>query len=516
MQYLFIFIGTILLSACGKRTQTEHSLEAQQTAEKTRENWDNAKRPFEVDIEGLSPQEMETLPTIGVYVNPKDATQEESLALQGAAFMKDENGNYQVSDRNAVATDSTAQLYVCYPYRKGLKDKDTILLNAPFGENLYGREVQREFGRTISVKVNAVSSMALLRITCGSNHVQDWLEGLNINGESIYTKSMYLPYQGRWFGMTADGSVSARQADCLLNNGRLFDYYLIPTETVGTVSILAKINQRNYAVKTTLPPLRAGSLIQINLHKAASGLTVNSSWVDTRHAILGSSRTSEVDTVKVGHYLQKGGYISDKWDASSVAIVIQTDGKHGKAVALKDCEGQFCFGSGSLTSGKTFATIDGKRKEGIVNPKQAQGVGDAEKIIFKPGIPYGTNCALGYTNGAELTTLLIGKSQLKDTGDALDADTGLSLSRKMMIDEAQKHPGSYVPSLAEMVTLYYQLRYSDRDATWKQFEIPSGEYLTSSESSSQSFYMMDMENGIITGTLSKQYAKMQLRLFYLF
>lgn len=516
MQYLFILIGTILLSACGKRTQTEHSLEAQQTAERTRENWDSAKRPFEVSIVGLSTQEMEALSSIGIYANPKDATEEEQFAFQGTAFMKNESGSYQTSDRNAVATDSTAQLYVCYPHRKGLKDKDTILLNTPFGENLYGREVQREYGRTVSVKVNMVSAMALLRITCGSNDVQDWLDGLNITGESIYTKAMYLPYQGRWLGMTADGSVTARQADCLLNNGRLFDCYLIPTETAGTVTILAKINQKNYAVMTTLPPLRAGSLTQINLHKTANGLTVNSSWVDTRHAILSNNRVSEVDTVKVGYYLQKGGYISDKRDTSSVAIVIQTDGKHGKAVALKDCEGTFCFGNGSLTSGRMFATIDGKRKEGIVNPKQAQGVGDAERIIFKPGIPYGTNCALGYTNGAELTTLLIGKSQLKDTGDTPDADTGLSLSRKMMIDEAQRYPGSYVPSLAEMTALYYQLRCPEKGTVWGQSEIPSGEYLTSSESTSRSFYMMDMENGIITGTLSKQYAKMQLHLFYLF
>lgn len=516
MRYLFILIGTILLSACGNKTQTEHSLEAQQTAEKTRENWDNAKRPFEVSIEGLSTQELEALSTIGVYTHPKDATEEESLAFQGAVFMKDESGSYQTSDRNAVATDSTARLYVCYPYHKGLKENDTILLNAPFQENLYGREVQREYGRRVSVKVNMVSAMALLRITCGSNHVQDWLEGLNIVGEGIFSKVQYLPYQGRWFGMTADGSIAARQANCLLNNGRSFDYYLIPTETASTVTILAKVNQKSYAVKTTLPPLRTGSLTQINLHKTTNGLTVNSSWVDTRHAILGNNRVSEVDTVKVGYYLQKGGYISDKRDTSSVAIVIQTDGKRGKAVALEDCEGRFCFGNGSLTSGKVFATIDGKRKEGIVNPTQAQEVGDAEKIIFKPGIPYGTNCALGYTNGAELTTLLIGKSQVKDTDDALHADRGLSLSRKVMIDEVQRHPGSYVPSLAEMTALYYQLRFSERDTGWGQFEIPSGEYLTSSESASQSFFMMDMGNGIITGTLSKQYAKMQLRLFYLF
>ena len=516
MQYLLILIGPILLSACGKKIQTEHSLKAQQTAVKTRENWDNTKRPFEVSIEGLLAQEMEALSSIGVYANPKDATEEESLAFQGTVFRKSGHGSYQTSDRNAVATDSTAQLYVCYPYRKGLKDKDTILLNAPFGENLYGREVQREYGRTVSVKVNVVSTMALLRITCGSNNVQDWLEGLNITGEGIYTKAMYLPYEGRWLNMVADGSVNVRQADCLLNNGRSFDYYLIPTEMAGVVTIHAKVNQKNYAVKTTLPPLRAGSLTQINLHKTTDGLTVNSSWVDTRHTIVGNNGVFEVDTVKVGYFLQKCGYISSKRDTSSVAIVIQTDGRRGKAVALEDCAGRFCFGNGSLTSGKVFATIDGKRKEGIVNPKQSQKVCDAEKIIFKPGIPYGTNCALGYTNGAELTTQLIGKSQVKDSDDALYADTGLSLSRKMMIDEVQRHSGSYVPSLAEMTTLYYQLRCSERDTVWGEFEIPKGEYLTSSESTPHSFYMMDMENGIITGTLSKQFAKMQLRLFYLF
>ena len=110
--------------------------------------------------------------------------------------------------------------------------------------------------------------------------------------------------------MTTDGSVTVRQADCLLNNGRSFDYYLIPTEAAGTVTIFARINLKNYAVKTTLPPLRVGSLTQINLHKTANGLTVNSSWVDTRHPILGNNRGAVVDTVKVGHYLQRGGYIS--------------------------------------------------------------------------------------------------------------------------------------------------------------------------------------------------------------
>lgn len=58
-----------------------------------------AKRPFAVSMEGLSTHEMEALSTIGVYANPKDATEEESAAFQGTAFMKNENGSYQTSDR---------------------------------------------------------------------------------------------------------------------------------------------------------------------------------------------------------------------------------------------------------------------------------------------------------------------------------------------------------------------------------------------------------------------------------
>lgn len=47
-------------------------------------------------------------------------------------------------------------------------------------------------------------------------------------------------------------------------------------------------------------------------------------------------------------------------------------------------------------------------------------------------------------------------------------------------------------------------------------ELMQREYLTVSESSDKTFYLIDMENGIVTGTLSKQYAGLRLRLFYLF
>lgn len=517
MQYLFIFIGILLLSSCGKQAQRRHSPEARQTAERAMAGWKNAKRAFEVDVEGLSKPEVKAVSRIGVYANLKDATHEESDAFKGAAFTKKGNGNYLADDRNAVTTDSAARLYVCYPYRKGLKAQDTVLLKAPLGEFLYGKEIQRKYGQTVLVKMNMLSATALLRITCKSNDVQDRLDDLSIAGDEIYTRAKYMPYMGKWLEMTAESAISAPQTDCQLNNGRLHDFCLIPTETAGMITIFTKINQKPYVVKTTLPPLRAGSLTQINLWKSDNELKISSSWVDTRHPIVCCNKALEVDTVKVGYYLQRGGYISNKRDTSSIALVIQTDGKHGKAVALEDCEGKFCFGSSFLSSGKTFSTIDGKRKEGVVNPKQSQEIGDVEKIIFKPGIPYGKSCAFGYANGAELTTLLIRKSK-KGAGSDMphSPHTGLALSRKLMLDATQRHPGSYVPSLAEMAELHYQLRSNGISTVSGKFAIPHGEYLTSSESDCQTFYMIDMEQGAITGICSKQYAKMQLRLFYLF
>ena len=86
-----------------------------------------------------------------------------------------------------------------------------------------------------------------------------------------------------------------------------------------------------------------------------------------------------------------------------------------------------------------------------------------------------------------------------------------------MLEETLKQPGSYVPSLAEMAKFYYSLHpFKDRPLMALGLQEPRGEYLTSTEQSSSSFYMIDFDHGIIAGGLSKQYAKLQLRLFYLF
>ena len=85
-----------------------------------------------------------------------------------------------------------------------------------------------------------------------------------------------------------------------------------------------------------------------------------------------------------------------------------------------------------------------------------------------------------------------------------------------MLQEAARHPGSYVPSLGELAKLYYLLECA-KPSKLKGLIAPlQGEYLTSSESGKDSFYLMDFTNGIVTGGLSKRYARAKLRLFYLF
>ena len=210
--------------------------------------------------------------------------------------------------------------------------------------------------------------------------------------------------------------------------------------------------------------------------------------------------------MQTGHYLQKNGTIQAEHDSLSIAVVVETDGKHGKAVALSDSKGLFVFSGNDLSSGRRFPTIDGTRKEGIINPTHP--VQEDAKIIYKPGMPYPNDCALGHADGTSLTQGLVEANGRTKQGS--------SLGRQTMLQEVARHPGGYVPSLGELAKLYYLLE-CDKSSTLKDLIATlQGEYLTCSESGKDTFYLMDFSNGIVTGGLSKRYAQARLRLFYLF
>lgn len=488
-------------------------MQAQNTANQTRANWEQTKKPFVISFE--DDKNFNEPLSLGVYAQLNDATQEECTALGGVVFIK-KGREYSCADRNASTTDSTALVYACFPYHKGLKVQDTLQMKVPFEDQLFATESERDFTNATNVKMKMQSSMAKLRIKMESDDVRDILNSLQISGDEIYTEGMYKPYKGLWISKVMNGGIKTNSHDILLNNGRNHDFYLIPTDVKGVVNFFAKINERNYAVKATLPPFAAGSLTQLILRKGKDGLTITSSWVESKRLLLEPQPINVVDTVKVGYYLQKEGYISKRPDSNSIALIIETDGKHGKAIALQDAMNSYCFSKKLITSKLLFSTIDGKRKEGVLNPSKEDGIEEENTIIYKPKMPYSERCALGYQQGEVLThKLLTSSSSITDI--ITQAHTGITLPRKSMLEETLKQPGSYVPSLAEMAKFYYSLHpFKGKPLMVLGLKDPKGEYLTSTEQSNTSFYMIDFDHGIIAGGLSKQYAKLQLRLFYLF
>ena len=501
--FLMICIG-LLLASCGGEKQPKSTVAAIESVEKTRVEWQKARKPVAIRIEGIEGTRP-AWPQLGVYMDVNTTTPEERQAFAGVVFIR--KGDVYVSgDRHAVTSDTTATISVCYPYRKGLGTNDTLRLTAPFSENLYGVESHRNIGNDIQPTFRLQSSMALLRIVCESDDLRDRLDGITLIGDDIYTEGSYQPYTGRWLDKKAVGSIQAGSTDYLLNNGRKHDLYLIPTETACSLTIVIRINGKDHALRTVLPPLTAGSMTHLSIRKDSKGVAINGSWVETERRLVYKYPMTSVDSVQTGHFLQRDGTIQAERDTLSIAIVVETDGKHGKAVALSDSQGLFVFSGNDLSSGRRFPTIDGERKEGVVNP--TTGISKDAKIIYKPGMPYPNNCALGYGDGASLTQGLVEADGQNKQNSFLD--------RQTMLQEAARHPGSYVPSLGELAKLYYLLE-CEKASSLKGLTAPlQGEYLTCSESGKNTFYLMDFSNGIVTGGLSKRYAQAKLRLFYLF
>ena len=495
--YLFILLS-LMLVACGDSTNKDKALNASQSGNITRAHWQTQRKPVVIETDTL------LTPVIGVSMLLSDATMDEVSALQSATFTQ-MGKSYHANDPHALTSDTAALTGICYPVRRGIKANSAIDLNAPFSENLYGKETGRQFGKETHIRMKWRSAMALLRIVMESDDVRDRLNSLSIQGDRIYNAGIYMPYTGEWCDKSADGAITAPHSDCRLNNGRNHDFFLIPTDSSGTVLIHAYINGAARAIKKVIPPLHAGSLLELHLRASNKNLVVSSSWVENhRKLYMQSQRNLVMDTVKTGHFLSDDGFLTTTRTNRSIAVVFETDGQHGKAVALENSEGRYVFSNNELPKGKEFATIDGKRREGILNPAPHDGVDDADKVIWTPKMPYDEKCAIGFTDGAALTHMLVVR-----TGRNIRS----GLKNPSMLTEAERHPGAYIPSLGELVRLYYQVK--QRKVELPDFTPLEGEYLTSSENGNH-YYMMDFSTGIITSSLTKQYGAAQLRLFYQF
>ena len=507
--FYFIFLSLLFFSSCRGKEQEQKVTQAITAAEAIRDQWLRSRKALEFVVETDQPGVLAKMGKLGVFSHSQDATVEEQLLLTGVPFRYVPDGRFIPDGREIVTGDSTALFYACYPYMPGVAPEDTLWLKAPYGEYLYGKEVSRSFGERFTVRMRMQCATSLLRFRLESSDITDLLYKVSVMGQQLFTRAGYSPYTGEWYGLSGANCPIEYRFDRVMNNYQYIDVLLPPVNSPSDITVAVGMNAKEYTLHTTVPRLKRGEMTQLNLMLDASGLRISSSWVEEKRSYLFSSR-NEIDTVKVGHYLQDDGSVSSFRDSSSVGVIILTDGKHGKAVALKDCEGMKLFSSRNLTSGRVFRTVDGTKKEGIINPSRNDGVGEENRLVYKPSLPYPESCALGYNDGCALCRVLLRKYEDRKKEGIL----GFGAE---MLEELLTVKGAYVPAVAELVHLYYQLQpYAEKPLRAEGLEAPKGEYLSSSESSDSDFYMFDFNHGVVTGTFPKKFARMKLRLFYVF
>ena len=480
--YYYIIGLALMCASCGGSEEKRPSLEQTRAAIEVRDAWREELKPVEITASGA----IGGADRIGVRLTSDGQTN--FLAFVGTS------GCFK-PEQPSLMTDTASAVSACWP----LSQTDTLSLTAPFSDRIFGFETGRSVSARLSLQMKFQSSMALLRFCFESDNLTDILESLTLKGESVLTHGKYIPYNGKWIEKSGEGMSVGINVDCLVNSGRNHDFYLIPCDAASNIVLSAMVNGKEYLLKTKIPPLSAGSMTQINLKIESNGqLLPKSSWVDNERKT-DLRNVAIVDTVRTGHYLRKDGLIVAKRDTMTVAVVFQTDGKHCKAIAIEDADGTFSFGNKNLSCGTILGTIDGHRTEGVINEATSS---EDERLIYKPDMPYPGTTAFGNTDGARLTSLLLNKMGGKD--------------EESMLNAVERHHGSYIPTLAEMAQIYYLLQpYSNANLT-ELIEPFSGEYLTCSESSDHNYYGIEMGKGVVMPNYSKQYAKLKLRLFYLF
>ncbi len=482
IRYSYIIGVALICASCGKPDEKRPSLEQTRAAIEVRDAWRDELKPMEITASGA----ITGADRIGVRLTSDGRT--DFLAFAGSP------GCFK-PEQPSLTADTASAVSACWP----LSSSDTLSLTAPFSDRIFGLESGRTVGTRLSFQMKFQSSMALLRFCIESDDLTDVLESLTLKGESVATRGTYIPYNGKWIERSGEGMPVGIAPDCLLNIGRSHDFYLIPCDATSDIVLSAVVNGSEYLLKTKIPPLSAGSMTQLNLRIEKNGqLLPKSSWVDNQRKT-DLRRVAVVDTVKTGHYLRKDGLVVTKRDTMTVAVVFETDGRHGKAVAIEDVPGTFCFGDKNLTSGTIFETIDGQCNEGIINDSSSS---EDERLIYKPEIPYSDNTAFGHTDGAILTSALLNKNGGK--------------GEESMLTQVEKQHCSYIPTMAEMAQLFYLLQPYAHSYLPELIEPFSGEYLTCSESSDHNYYGIEMGKGIVMSNYSKQYTKLKLRLFYMF
>ncbi len=487
---IFLSIMAMLFCACAGKNGQDNALTAHNTVERVREEWSKVEKPLTITVIDRDKEELEAIGSIGVFLsdNPEETVSE--FRFDGKTFRA----------LNDVSVDSTVIPIVIYPYQPGLHPKDSIGTDSEIGAMFIGiYDSTTQTPENINVKMKLKEITALLRLKIKSDSITDVLEGIDVNCERGMAANHLRPFNGEWIETRATRSLRTVLTNCMVNNGRYHDFHMIPTEEAGEIIIGVKVNGRYLSVGTTLPPMRAGSITELRLTISDNKLNIGSSWVDTRHPFTKPAAKANAK-VQPLQYLRTDGTITETYDANCVAIVIDTDGKHGNAVALADIPGGMMFKGSDFSTGVAFQTVDGQFSEGCFAPGTMQGSESENNIAFNPNVRYSSKCALVHRNGGVLTSKLVTNCNL----EVLEEFTSQA-----------KLGTAYIPTVYELVWLSFFLE-KNKDLLPTGFKMPDGPYTTCCESGSDTFYSVDIANKKISAHNSKQYPNTNLRLFYLF
>jgi len=281
------------------------------------------------------------------------------------------------------------------------------------------------------------------------------------------------------------------------------DFAVQPCEQQTSVEIWTEVNDTVYSLRTLLPHLRLDTRTQLNLVISDHRLRMVSSWIEEEVAGIRETPIS-LDTVNVGCFLDETGIITKDYTATSIAVVIETDGRHGKAVALADVDGEWIFSSQGCSTGLLFETLDGSAREGSLSRKWTEK-DSLSYLLYYPDMKVPDGCAFSQTEGFQQCKKLYSHCN------------GRELKSEDMLNIDLLKNGSYVPTAAEMAKLFFLVRgLSKKGIIEGHFNALFGAYLTSTESSEDTFYSMDFNQGAFTGYTSKRYTPLHVRLFYIF
>jgi hypothetical protein len=483
-QFAILIATALMLTACSKSSEHQDSLAAHNTAEKVKEVWVKQTKPIEIQVVDRTKEELQAIGKIGVWLNNDEIPTE--FSFDGESF----------KPATEILVDSTVIVRAEYPFRANAHIGDTIRISQPLGHLMTGKVLRvNNNEEKVMIKLELKDYAALLRIRLKSDNIEDILSSIAVLNISVI--SDMVKYDNGVVKASVTDEAMTALINCALNNGMPHDFYFLPVEKSSDALLIINVNGKFYRVTTTIPPLRQGSITELHLVLNKGKLTVGSSWVDTKYPFE-EQKKAMPDSIKVGHFLQKNGSISTAYNDESIAMVIESNGKHGRAIALKDNDGAISFGRKQFQTGQIFETVDGKSKEGcFYSKKKAEG----ENLIqFAPKVVYTPQSAFGERNGAGLSMKIL---------------DNCSEEARKQFEDAAGFGTAYIPSLFELASLAQELMvYADNMP--KEFIMPDGYYMSSCESGAATFYALNLNEFRISAYNSKAYPNTKTRLFYLF